>query len=182
MEVDMLGFLDILFGGALLLVGRKLFWLFVGAIGFAIGIQVATRFFHGSEMMTIVAGLVLGIIFAILAIFVESIAIAVASFLGGGYILMNIIGLFGVDKGVWSWAAFIIGGIIGLAVIAILFDWALITISSLAGASMVISGFHLAKTTAGVVFLALFFMGVLIQGSELRKNGPARRKTHLITN
>ena len=70
----MLGFLDIIFGGALLLVGRKLFWLLVGAIGFAIGIQVATRFFHGSELTTIVAGLVLGIIFAVLAIFVELIA------------------------------------------------------------------------------------------------------------
>ena len=67
--------------GALLLVGRKLFWLFVGTIGFVIGIQVATRFFHGSELITIVAGLVLGIIFAVLAIFLESIAIA--GFLGG---------------------------------------------------------------------------------------------------
>ena len=79
----MLGILDIILGGALLLVGRKLFWLFVGAIGFVIGIQVATRFFHGSELITIVAGLVLGIIFAILAIFLESIATAIAGFLGG---------------------------------------------------------------------------------------------------
>ena len=57
----MLGILVIIFGGALLLVGRKLFWLFVGVIGFVIGIQVATRFFHGSELITIVAGVVLGI-------------------------------------------------------------------------------------------------------------------------
>jgi hypothetical protein len=178
----MLGFLDVILGGALLLVGRKLFWLFVGAIGFAIGIQVATRFFHGSELMTIIAGLVIGVIFAVLAIFVESIAIAIAGFLGGGYILLNIITLLGLDKGVWIWIAFIIGGIIGLAIIAFLFDWALITISSLAGASMVISGFNIASVTASVVFLVLFFAGVIIQGSELRKNGPTHKKTHLPTN
>jgi hypothetical protein len=182
MEVGMLAILDVIFGGALLLAGRKLFWLFVGAIGFAIGIQFATRFFHGSEWMTIFAGLVLGVIFAVLAIFVESIAIALAGFLGGGYILLYLMGLIGLDKGVWNWAAFMIGGIIGLAVIAFLFDWALITISSLAGASMVISGINIARATAGIVFLVLFFAGVLIQGSELRKSGPSRQRTRLITN
>ena len=102
----------------LLLAGRKLFWLFVGGIGFVIGIQVATRFFHGSELTTIVAGLVLGIIFALLAIFVESAHIGVAGFLGGGYVLLSLIALFGIDKGAVTWIAFIIGGLIGLALIA----------------------------------------------------------------
>ncbi len=162
MEVDMLGFLDIIFGGALLLAGRKLFWLFVGAIGFAIGIQVATRFFHGSELTTIVAGLVLGIIFAVLAIFVESIAIAVAGFLGGGYVLLSITALFGLDRGAVTWIAFIIGGLIGLALIAFLFDWALISISSLAGASLVVSGFKFGTETGSLIFLVLLIAGVLI--------------------
>jgi hypothetical protein len=171
----MLGFFDIILGGALLLVGRKLFWLFVGVIGFVIGIQVATRFFHGSELITIVAGVVLGIIFAILAIFLESIAIAVAGFLGGGYILLSISALFGLDKGAVTWIAFIIGGIIGLALISFLFDWALISISSLAGASMIVSGFHFGLATGGLIFIILLIAGILIQGSELRRNGPRRR-------
>jgi len=176
MGVSMLGFLDIIFGGALLLVGRKLFWLFIGAIGFAIGIQVATRFFHGSELMTVIIGLVFGIIFAILAIFLESIAIAIAGFLGGGYILLSITTLFGLDKGVMTWIAFIVGGIIGLVLVSFLFDWALITISSFAGASMVISGFNISKTTGSLILLVLFVTGVLIQGSELRKNGSGLKK------
>ena len=58
----MLNFLNALFGGALLIAGRKLFWLFVGVIGFIIGAQIATRFFHGSELITIIAGLVLVLI------------------------------------------------------------------------------------------------------------------------
>ena len=174
-EVNMLCILDVILGGALLLVGRKLFWLFVGAIGFVIGIQVATRFFHGSELITIFAGLVLGIIFAILAIFLESIAIAIAGFLGGGYILLSITALFGLDKGAVTWIAFIIGGIIGLVLISFLFDWALIIISSLAGASMVVSGINFGMATGGLIFLILLIAGVLIQASELRRNGPRRR-------
>ena len=172
----MLSILDVIFGGALLLFGRKLFWLFVGAIGFVVGIQVATRFFHGSELVTIVAGLVLGIIFALLAIFLESIAIAIAGFLGGGYILLSVAALFGLDKGAATWIAFIIGGIIGLILVSILFDWALIIISSLAGASMVVSGFNFGIATGGLIFLVLLIVGVLIQASELRKNGPRRRQ------
>jgi hypothetical protein len=171
----MLGFLNVILGGLLLLVGRKLFWLFVGAIGFVIGIQVATRFFQGSELITIVAGLVLGIVFAVLAVFLESVAIGIAGFLGGGYILLNITTLFGLDKGAATWIVFIIGGIIGVVLISFLFDWALIIISSLAGASMVVSGFNFGTATSILVFLILVIAGVLIQGSDLRKNGPRRK-------
>lgn len=168
----MLSFLNILIGGSLLLVGRKIFWLLVGAIGFVIGIQVAFRFFHGSELIAIIAGLVLGVIFAVLAIFLESVAIGIAGFLGGGYILLSLITLMGLDKGPITWISFIIGGIIGVALISFLFDWALISISSLAGASMVVSGLNLSPAIAGLVYFILLIAGVLIQGSELRKNGP----------
>jgi hypothetical protein len=173
----MLGFLNVIFGGVLLLVGRKLFWLLVGVIGFVIGIQIATRIFHGSEIVTIIAGLVLGVIFAMLAIFLESVAIAIAGFLGGGYILLSIVSFFGLDKGATTWIAFLIGGIIGVALIIFLFDWALISISSLAGASMVVTGLNIGAANASLVFFILLIAGVLIQGSELRKNGPRRRLT-----
>jgi hypothetical protein len=88
--------------------------------------------------------------------------------------LLSVTALFGLDKGAVSWIAFIIGGIIGLALISFLFDWALIIISSLAGASMVVSGFNLGMATGGLIFLILLIAGVLIQGSELRRNGPRR--------
>lgn len=172
----MLNILNVVFGGALLVLGRKLFWLLVGAIGFVIGILVATRFFHGSELITIVAGLVLGIVFALLAIFVESLTIGIAGFLGGGYVLLNLAGLFNLDKGALAWIAFIIGGIIGVALVSFLFDWALSSISSLAGATMIVGGLHLAAPTAGVVFIVLLIAGVLIQGLELRRNGPRREQ------
>ena len=171
----MLSILNIVLGGTLLVLGRRLFWLFVAAIGFVIGIQAANRFFHGSELTTIIAGLVLGIIFALIAIFVESLAIGIAGFLGGGYVLLSIASLFGFDQGATTWVAFILGGIIGVALIAFLFDWALISISSLAGASMIVGGLHFGPSTTSVVFLILLIAGVLIQGSELRKNGPRRK-------
>ena len=62
---------DLILGAILLVAGRRLFWLLVGAIGFVIGVMLATRFFHGSELTMVLAGLVLGIIFALLAVFLD---------------------------------------------------------------------------------------------------------------
>src|SRR5208337_3438824 len=163
----MLNFLNAMFGGALLVAGRKLFWLFVGVIGFLIGVQVATRFFHGSDLMTIIAGLGLGVIFAVLAIFVETLAIGIAGFLGGGYILLSFAGFFGLDKGIIAWIIFIVGGVIGAALIAALLDWALIIISSLAGSSMIINAFHFGRSMAALIFIVLLFIGIAVQASVL---------------
>ena len=164
----MLAFINAILGGALLVAGRKLFWLFVGAIGFIIGVEAATRFFHSSDLITIIAGLGLGAIFAVLAIFIQTLAIGVAGFLGGGYILLSLAGLFGLDKGALTWIVFIVGGIIGAALVAVLFDWALITISSLAGSSMIVRAFQLGRSTDALIFIILLMIGVAIQGSALR--------------
>lgn len=165
----MLGLLNVLLGGALLVIGRKLFWLFVGAIGFVIGIEIATRLIHGSELLTIVAGLILGFVFAGLAVFVESVAIGIAGFLGGGYVLLALAKLLGFDSGIAAVIAFAVGGIIGIALIIALFDWALITISSLAGASMIVAGLGLRAGGAGLAYVGLVLAGVLIQGFALRR-------------
>ena len=164
----MLNFLDALLGGALLLAGRKIFWLFVGVAGFAAGILLSNRFFHGPEWITILVGLGFGIVFALLAVFVQGIAIAVAGFLGGGYILLALASLFGLDKGALTWIIYIVGGIIGVTLIGMLFDWAIITISSLVGASMIVEAFHLQRIAGGVIFLVLVIIGVAVQGAELR--------------
>jgi len=170
----MLNILNLVIGAILLVAGRKLFWLLVGGIGFVIGVQLATRFFNGSQVTMILAGLVLGLVFAMLAVFLESIAIGIAGFLGGGYVLLNIAGMLGFDRGLLSAVIFIIGGILGIILVATLLNWALITISSLAGASMVVSAFGLTAATAGLIYLGLVIAGVLIQGFALRREGHAR--------
>ncbi len=172
----MLSFVNAIFGTVLLVAGRKIFWLMVGVIGFIIGVQVAARFFHGSELTMLIAGLVLGIIFAGLAFFVESLAIGLAGFLGGGYILLSLAGLFGFDKGILTWIIFIVGGILGAALIAVLLDWALISISSLAGASLIVEAFHFESATAALIFFILVIIGVAIQGAALRRE--QRVKAH----
>ncbi len=169
-----LALLNLVIGAILLVAGRKLFWLLVAGIGFVTGVMLATRFFNGNELTMILAGLVLGAIFALLALFLESVAIGIAGFLGGGYVLLNIAGMLGLDRGdITSWVIFGVGGIIGIILVALLFNWALITISALAGASMIVAAFGLTAAAAGTIYLVLVIAGVLIQGASLRREEHA---------
>ncbi len=172
----MLSALDVILGGALLLAGRRLFWLLVGAIGFVIGVEVAIRLFGATEIPTVLAGLVLGAVFALLAVFVESLAIGLAGFLGGGYIGVSLAALLGLDNNAVSGIAFVAGGIVGVILIVVLFEWALITISSLAGASMIVTGLRLSGSSAGTAFVILLLAGVIIQGLALRRGTAAPSK------
>jgi hypothetical protein len=70
----------------------------------------------------------------------------------------------------------VIGGVIGVALIMFLLDWALITLSSLAGASLIIESLSSRAALGGLLFFVLFIIGVLIQGSVLRREEhPPRR-------
>ena len=161
----MINLINVILGGALLLAGRKLFWLFVGAVGFITGLQLASSFWQGPETLALVFGLIVGVILALLAIFLQTITMGIAGFLAGGYVLNALAVMFGLDAG---WIIYIIGGLIGLALVIFLFDWAIITLSSLAGASLLVQAFLAEGGTGGIIFMILFLIGVVVQGSVLR--------------
>jgi len=165
----MLNIISLILGVALLVAGRNLFWLFVGAAGFVTGMQLATQFWQGPELLAIIIGLVVGVIFALLAIFLQSVAIGIAGFLAGGYILTVLAGMMGLNQGAFSWIVYIIGGIIGVLLVIFLFDWAIITLSSLAGASLITQALLLPNGIGGVIFIALVIVGVVIQGSMMQR-------------
>lgn len=170
----MLNVINLILGGALLVAGRKLFWLFVGAAGFVTGIQLATRFREGSDLLAIIAGLVIGVIFAVLAIFLQAVLIGIAGFLSGGYVLTVLVSMLGIDvAGATTWIVYVIGGVIGVILVSFLFDWALITLSSLAAASLIIQALFPEGAAGGLVFFVLFIAGVLFQGAILRRERAA---------
>src|SRR5438128_12193835 len=84
-----------LIGAVILLFGRRLFWLCVAAVGFAAGVEIAPHLVHEpSTLLALTIALVLGCIGALLALFLQKIAIAVAVFLAGGNVAVSIGGAF----------------------------------------------------------------------------------------
>lgn len=172
----MLNLINLILGGALLLAGRKLFWLFVGVAGFVTGMQLATRFWQGSDTLALIAGLVVGVIFALLAVFVQALVIGIAGFLIGGYVLTVLAAMLGIDlTGAVTWIVYVVGGVLGVTLVSLIFDWALILLSSLAGAALIVQSFFAEAAIAGIIFIVLVLLGVIVQGSTLRQERTTGR-------
>jgi hypothetical protein len=161
-------------GGFLLLLGRKLFWLFVAAVGFAAGWAVATNLLHVQpDWVALVLALVIGVAGALLAHFVSRVAVGLAGFLAGGFLALSLVGLLDLPADWWGWVAFVVGGILGALLLGAALDWALIGFSSLAGALMVVDALHLSSALHLLVLVGLFVVGVIIQAAM---RGGARKK------
>lgn len=151
-------------GVAMLFLGRKLFWLLVGVIGFLVGLMVGTELFQAQpEWIIILVALVGGVIGALLALFVQKIAVAVAGFLLGGYTLLWLFELLTMEPGQWHWVLYIAGGIVGMILAAMLFDLALIVLSATVGSLLLvhIPGFGAIVTL--LLFVVLMVAGIAVQ-------------------
>jgi hypothetical protein len=158
-----------LLGIALLLTGRRLYWLFVGVVGFVIGIALSGMFFSdSSEIIRIVLALILGFVGVGLAIGLQRLAVGVAGFLAGGYILNSILQGLGLDLAFWL--TFLIGGIIGAILVAILFDPALIVLSALLGASLLVNLLTVDRWIMITAFIVLSAIGILVQVASRRRS------------
>ena len=123
----------VIVGLGMLGLGRQLFWLFVGGIGFLFGLNIAGSLLAGqSETTALLFALVIGLIGAVAALFLQRLAVNTAGFVGGGVIAVQLIEAMALEVGS-TLVPFIMGGVIGLILVSILFDWALILLSSLAG-------------------------------------------------
>src|SRR3989475_8542915 len=84
-----------LIGVVILLFGRKLFWLCVAAVGFAAGVELAPHLVQEpSPVLALTVALVLGFVGALLALFLQKIAIAIAGFFAGGKFAIAIAAAF----------------------------------------------------------------------------------------
>ena len=166
--------ISIIIGVAILLFGRKLFWLFVAALGFAVGLEIAAYFMNEpAQWMKLLVALGCGVIGALLAILLQKLAIAIAGFIAGGRIAWALAAAFFVDHAHYRGITFIIGGILGALLLLALFDWVLIFLSSIEGAHLISSGITLPEKGTMILFIALAAIGVIVQGSMLRRSRSA---------
>jgi hypothetical protein len=157
---------DLIFGFLLVLAGRNLFWLCVGIVGFLMGVQFSQSLGLPQGWTALLAAIGLGCLGVILAISFEWFTVVFGvGFLGGGYLLMSILpSITGQD----AWPIFVIGGILGTCMMVIVFDWALIVISSLLGATLIVNAFAGRQVPHELLFLVSFVTGILAQYLTLR--------------
>ena len=166
--------INLVLGIILLTTGKKLYWLFVGVIGFIMGMGLATQLVLNPPWLVYVVALGAGILGAILAHFLQHLAMSLVGFLVGAYGAFRLTGLLGITAVPSTWMAFIIGGIVGLLLVSSAFDWSLYILSSWAGATLVTQAIDLQGTVGTVVFFALFVLGMIIQVGLFRNQNKKK--------
>lgn len=158
---------SLIFGGTLVFFGRNLFWFFVGVTGFLAGYEVATQIMPGANFLTLmIVSAASGLLGMVLAVVMQKAAVVVAGFLTGALITMDICVRFLALGAEWQIAA-LIGGMIGGVIGLMFMDWALIFLSSLLGAAIIVRPF----LYWGVEMQALIFVGIIVVGMAIQAQG-----------
>ena len=170
-QMSMVGFL--IAGVAMLVAGRRLFWLFVGLAGFVVGLQTAPLLVGPHSVLLVWAvGLVCGAIGVVLALFFQHLAIAIGGFMAGSAIAVQLTHLmWGRPDGI----VMLIGGIVGAVALFLLFDWALILLSATAGASLIVQAVGMRMNAGPLAFILLAVIGVAIQAGWLLADRRRKR-------
>jgi hypothetical protein len=162
----------IIVGLGMLTLGRQLFWLFVGGVGFLFGLNLATQVLGEGQpdANILVFALVFGFIGAVAALVLQKLAVSAAGFFGGGVIAMNLVQVMNLDLGSVL-VPFLVGGVLGLVLVSVLLDWALIAISSFAGATVIVQTFEMETAVSMLLLATLIIVGIAAQASQLRREG-----------
>lgn len=169
--------LRFLVGAALLFLGRQLYWLFVAGIGFVVAMDVAPQLVPidpEATVLILIIALVAGLIGALLAVFLQKLGIAVGGSLAAGYAAWALLQQAGLEMALLTWILVLVAGVIGAILTLVLFDWALIGLSSLSGAWIITQELGLAdQVIMGLVFLVLLVIGIATQASLMGRTETA---------
>ena len=165
-----MNWLNVIIGIVLLLVGRRLFWLFVACIGFASGYHYAQQIWGiHSPVLILILSIAAGGLGAIIAIFFQKAAIVVAGFAAGGYVVLSLFDQFAQLPAQLVWLPYFMGGIIGAIILFFVFDWALILLSTLTGATVIVQMAAFSPWVEITLFLALVIAGMIFQAQTMRR-------------
>ena len=168
--------LYIALGTVLLLVGWRLFWIFVGAAGFVAGFDFAQYFFVGqSQIFILIAAICCALLGIFLAIIFQEVMFVLAGAVAGGTMSVHMLAFFVPydSSSPASAIAFIVGAVLG----AILMIWginlAIIIISSLLGALLVASAIPIYGFMKLMLVVLLMSVGIFIQSTFLKGDPKA---------
>jgi hypothetical protein len=160
----------IIFGGALIAFGRRLYWFFVAGFGFLIGLRLAGGILQDSpQWLILVLALAAGLAGALIAVTMQRFGIALAGFLAGAYISYSLLESAQFDVSGWSWVVYLVGGIAGAILLTVIFEWALILLSTIGGSVIAVQALELPGPWNIILFFSLFLLGLVLQGAIFKR-------------
>ncbi len=159
----------IILGLLALLLGKRMFWMFAGIVGFALGWWLASRLLPPTTeiLLRVLAGVIAGIIVSGLSRFLGGWAIRIVAAIAGLVILPMLLSslkmLGGLPEMLWA----VIGAALGFVFALFATNWTLILLSSVLGAGLILSGaqvfLSLSEGVRMIVGFILIIVGAVVQ-------------------
>ncbi len=167
-------------GLALLLFGRRLYFLLLVVGGFGLGYYLTHLLGIDSEPTTqwIVAA-IFGIALGLLVRVLHKTVLAVVGFLLGALAAIWVLELWLQTAGPIGWAAVLLCGLLAAIVMPTLFEAGLVVLSSVVGARLLVEGLRdvgMQGSWAPWAFLALALIGLMVQWRSGRGDDDGRRR------
>lgn len=168
---DKLNVLLLVIGLILVLLGRKVYLISIGILGFLGGLYLFTSFIGTAhDWRSLLFALAFGTVGSLLAFALHKAAWLFGGFCGGGVLSLyfnDATGLIEVGSPV---VLFLIGGAAGALLFLLLLDWALIVVTTLTGAVLITWQSRLSGIAAPALFAVLTVFGLFIQARGLRSD------------
>lgn len=158
-------------GVVLLVVGRRLYWLLVGLVGFVLGFTLVAEVLEGPAWAEVLGGVLGGLLASGLAVLFQKVVIAVAGLLIGAMAVLWWAEKMAWGNSWWLWLLAAIAGLAGAWLVRTLFEVGLIVLSSVMGAAVVLEAIARPPDELSPIFLALVAGGILIQSLGSRRRG-----------
>ncbi|MBN2561916.1 MAG: DUF4203 domain-containing protein [Phycisphaerae bacterium] len=156
----------IFLGLLVLLLGRRLYWIMVGVGGLLAGLEFAEQLLAGwTPVVRFMVAIGVGAVGALLAILAQRVAFALLGLFGGGFLSLLLSQSAASDGTQLTW--FVLGGLIGAIIAVLVMDWAIVVLTSLAGAAAIVTSFSMEPVLRAVVFVILVAVGIVIQSRGL---------------
>ncbi len=135
------------------------------------GAEVAARVFREGQAGTVILLIALGggAVGALLAYWMQELMIGVVGALVGSYIGAELLLVAMPYPGRMIWFGVFGGCLAGVFLAMTLFDWTLIVMSSLVGASLIVRGVNSGVEATPVAILVLAAVGIIAQASMRRR-------------
>ncbi|MEM8964673.1 MAG: hypothetical protein AAGD38_24525 [Acidobacteriota bacterium] len=174
------GVAALLIGGVLLLFGRQIYWLALGAVGFVVGLHVVRQVVTTATEPWVVPvlALIVGVIGALFAVFAQKLAVRLAGFLLGAGAGVTIVQQLGTATDSALLLAAVIGAVVGILLSGVLFDAALTIISAAIGAILLLNGLDAAGVAldAPLPLIAAIVLTAIGIGIQSRGGSSSRRR------
>ena len=165
---------QVLIGFLMLLLGRWNYAIFTGGVVFYLTGIVTTVLVPEQDPLYSLAIAAVAAFLAGFACYVfKRITAYSALFLAAGMMIYNLVTAYDWDQILISWQAFVIAGILCVGAGLAAFDFGVVLISTLAGASLVVLNVSLPAPFSGIIwFITLVIFGLIVQYVLLQYSKP----------